>query len=246
MIIEIDGKACTCSPGEYLFDIASRNRIYIPTLCRHEGLTGRGCCRVCIVEVETRGRKDIVTACIYPVEQQCCVFTDSDRVKRRRGMMLALLRSCAPESEEIARLCEMYGTPIYERFVQKANEKCILCGLCVSACETLGTSAISSVNRGVEKKISTPYNEPAADCIGCGSCAAVCPTGAISIEESNSSRTIWNRKFSVQLCDNCGSLVGTQDELAFAAKKTGIEPSTLCESCRRKAITDAMITAYGS
>ncbi|MCL1876074.1 MAG: 2Fe-2S iron-sulfur cluster-binding protein [Synergistaceae bacterium] len=244
MIIEIDGKACTCSPGEYLLNIASRNGFSIPTLCHHDGLPGQGCCRVCIVEVSLRDRKDIVTACIYPVEQECSVFTDSDRVKRQRGMILALLRASAPESEEISRLCKMYDAPLYERLTQKANEKCILCGLCVSACETLGASAISSVNRGVEKTVSTPYDEPAADCIGCASCAAVCPTGAISVEENNSSRAIWNRKFTLQLCRHCGKPVGTLDELAFAARKTGVAQTTLCEECRRKAIADEMITAY--
>ena len=245
MIIKIDGKTCTCSSGEYLLDIASRNGIYIPTLCHHDGLPGLGCCRICIVEAVVFDRKDIVTACIYPVEQECSVFTDSDRVKRQRGMLLALLRSSAPESAEIAQLCKAYGVPDYERFTQKANEKCILCGLCVSACETLGTSAISSVNRGVEKAVSTPYDEPSTDCIGCASCAAVCPTGAISVEESDSTRTIWNRKFSLQLCRHCGSPFGTLDELAFAAKKSEIEPSTLCSACRQKVIADSMIAAYG-
>lgn len=245
MIITIDGKSCACEQGEYLLDIASRNGIKIPALCHHEGLPGQGCCRVCIVEVESRGRRSIVTACVYPVEQECEVSTDSGRVKRQRGVVLSLLRSRAPESAEIARLCEEYGAPEYGRFDKKTGEKCILCGLCVKACESIGTGAISTVNRGVEKAVSTPYDEPAADCAGCGSCAGICPTGAIVAEEDNLTRTIWNKRFELQLCDRCGKPAGTSEELRLAAKRAGTEPSALCAECRRKAIADAMAMTYG-
>lgn len=245
MTITIDGKSCECERGEYLLDIAGRNGIVIPSLCHHGGLPGQGCCRVCIVETETRGRRNIVTACVYPVEQECSVFTNSDRVKRQRGMILALLHARAPESTEVALLCELYGAPEYERFAVKSGEKCILCGLCVKACESLGTGAISTVNRGVEKAVSTPYDEPSADCAGCGSCAGVCPTGAITVDEDDSSRTIWGKTFPLQMCGRCGKPAGTREELELAAKKAGSEPSPLCGECRRKAVADAMAAAYG-
>ena len=74
LTITIDGKACTCQPGEFLIDIAKRNGIFIPTLCGKQlALRGRGCCRVCIVELVERGhskrskRSKMVVSCIYPV-----------------------------------------------------------------------------------------------------------------------------------------------------------------------------------
>lgn len=244
MTITIDGKACVCEPGEYLLDIARRNGVVIPALCHHEGLPGQGCCRVCIVEVETGGRKNIVTACVYPVERECSVYTDSDRVRRQRGMILALLRSRAPESAEIARLCEEYGAPEYKRFAEKPGEKCVLCGLCVKACESMGTGAISTVNRGVEKTVSTPYDEPSADCVGCGSCASVCPAGAIAMEETALTRVIWDREFSLVLCERCGAAIGTREELELAAKRACSEHSPLCGECRRKAVADTLAATY--
>ncbi|MDR1560396.1 MAG: 4Fe-4S dicluster domain-containing protein [Clostridiales bacterium] len=245
MNITIDGKPCVCEPGEYLLDVARRNRIVIPTLCHHDGLPGQGCCRVCIVEVEIRGRRNIVTSCVYPVERECAVFTDSDAVNQQRRVVLALLRSRAPEADRINRLCKLYKVPEYERFASKSGEKCILCGLCVKACQSLGTGAIAAMNRGVEKEVSTPYDKPSDDCVGCGSCAAVCPTGAIEVKEDAASRAIWNREFRLRICERCGQPAGTMEELELAARKSGAEPSALCGECRKKAVADAMAATYG-
>jgi len=245
MTVTIDGKACACEPGECLLNVARRNRIPIPTFCNHEGLPGLGCCRVCIVEAVIRGRGSIVSSCVYPVEEECTVFTNNDRVKRQRRTVLAMLRACAPGAERVARLCKMYGVPEYGRFAEQPGEKCILCGLCVKACQSLGTSAIAAVNRGVDKAVSTPYGKPSADCVGCGSCARVCPTGAIEMTEDGTTRTIWKKEFRLQICERCGKPAGTVEELDLAAKKAGQGPVLLCAECRKKAITDVMAVTYG-
>jgi len=245
MIITIDGKKCVCEPGEYILDIAKRNDIKIPTLCHHGGLTDQGCCRVCIVEVEINERCDIVTACIYPVEQDCTVLTDSERVTAQRGMILSLLKALAPESSEVSQLCEIYNAPVNERFTRKDGGKCILCGLCVEACESLGTSAIATMQRGIDKVVSTPYDEPSQVCVGCASCAMVCPTKAIDVKESYGERVIWNRSFLFKFCKKCGSKIGTLAELIRASHKINAEVPDLCENCRKKAITDAFAETYG-
>ena len=78
--IRIDGKECACQKGEYLYDVARRNGIAIPVLCRSDAFANhRACCRICIVEVEIRGRRKVVTSCVYPVEQECDVFTKSEK-----------------------------------------------------------------------------------------------------------------------------------------------------------------------
>jgi NADH dehydrogenase/NADH:ubiquinone oxidoreductase subunit G len=244
MNITIDGKTCACEKGEYLLDIAARNGITIPSLCHHEGLPGQGCCRVCIVEVELNGRRSVVTACVYPIERECAVFTGSEPILRQRGMVLALLRSLAPESAEVARLCEEHAAPIIPRFVARPGKKCVLCGLCAKACESLGTGAISTVNRGVDKDVSTPYGEMSAVCVGCKSCAAVCPTGAIEVSEDENNRTIWNKTFPIRKCARCKKPLGTMAELRRAAQITGAEIPAHCETCRKKNITDVLAATY--
>ena len=183
--ITIDGKDCTCEKGEYLWDVAKRNGVFIPVFCRSDAFPDhRACCRVCIVEVEIRGRSKVVTSCVYPVEQECVVRTDSDRIKEERSVVLGLLAARAPEAQRVALLSKINGNDGFERLTVLDGEKCILCGLCVQACESLGTSAISTVNRGVDKEISTPYGDPSSSCVGCLSCANVCPTDAISYTQT--------------------------------------------------------------
>ena len=73
----------------------------------------------------------------------------------------------------------------------------------------LGASAISTVNRGTTKKVSTPYDRQAAPCIGCASCAGFCPTKCIEVEDTEEGRTIWNKKFPWVKCEICGKIVST-------------------------------------
>lgn len=269
MKITINGKSCDCEKGEYILSVARRNQIEIPTLCHHEGFQGQAACRLCIVEIVENGKSRIVVSCVFPVERECDVFTDSEKVRRQRGMILRLLQKRAPESEEIQALCEKYDAPEVDRFIeektvpadrlsesdsQQASEngkalgihtKCVLCGLCVKACAELSVGAISTVNRGVLKEISTPYHEPSSICIGCGSCAYVCPTNAIDMTETDKTRTIWGKTFRLVHCERCGKLIGTEEEIGFAAEKSGQDRDILCEECRKKQIAAAFRHTYG-
>ena len=236
MIIKINGKECECEKGEFLLQIARRNGIEIPTLCHHDSLPGQGACRLCICEVFERGRGKVVVSCVYPVEKECEVETDNEKIRRQRGMILALLKARAPESKEIAALCEKYNAPVIDRFITIDKEKCVLCGLCAKACGELGAGAISTVNRGVIKAVSTPFNEPSAKCVGCGSCARVCPTGAIQIKEDYNTRTIWGKEFPLVHCPECGAVLGTKEELELAAQKSGEPVRELCDDCKKKQI----------
>lgn len=245
MNIMINGKACACEKGEYLLDIARRNDIIIPTLCRHAVLGEQGCCRVCIVEVEEKGKKRIVTACIYPVTRECSVETESEKVREQRGIILELLRRRAPDSAEIAALCEAYQAPRIERFRSLDSGKCILCGLCVQACGKLGSGAINTMLRGTEKLVGTPYNEASPDCVGCASCAEVCPTGHIAVTETEDTRTIWGRTFTLVKCARCGAVIDTPEALALEAQRIGQPVPVLCVDCRHRYMADEMAHTYG-
>ena len=173
------------------------------------------------------------------------MFTDSEKVRRQRGMILRLLEKRAPDSPEIKALCEKYAAPEIDRFVRVDGGKCVLCGLCVKACGELSVGAISTVNRGVTKEVATPYHEPSSVCVGCGSCASVCPTGAIEMTETDESRTIWGKTFPLVRCSRCSGIIGTREELDYAAKRSGHEPETLCRNCRQAQIAGTFAHTFG-
>ncbi|MCQ2752074.1 MAG: 2Fe-2S iron-sulfur cluster-binding protein [Coriobacteriales bacterium] len=245
--ITIDGKKCTCEHGEYIWDVAHRNGIKIPALCRHDAFGDhRACCRICLVEVEIKGRRKVVTSCVYPIECECDIYTKSEKVLEERSVVMALLAARSPESEKIQGMAKrMEADTGFERLIKLDNEKCILCGLCVQACNALGTGAISTVNRGTDKEVSTPYDKENISCIGCLSCANVCPTGSIAFEEDAESRTIWNKKFELVKCEKCGEVIGTKESYEFAKKDAKDDNDALvCDACKKKAIADELAATY--
>jgi bidirectional [NiFe] hydrogenase diaphorase subunit len=240
MELTINGKKVTAEPGEFILQVARRNGIGIPTLCHHEGVPPWGGCRVCIVEIshpDWPGWSRIVTSCLYPAEDGLVVDTNSEKVRQTRAVTLDLLLARCPDSPEIQALARSYG--IEETSFQKREhpDLCILCGLCVRVCQAVGAGAIATVGRGIDKMVEVPFESvDYAACIGCLACATNCPTHAIEFEETENSRTIWNRDFELVRCVECGEPIGTPQQLDFYAEKTGLPRSYFdkCEKCQRK------------
>ncbi|MFB0564829.1 MAG: 2Fe-2S iron-sulfur cluster-binding protein [Candidatus Aminicenantaceae bacterium] len=179
--LSIDNQEVSVKKGATILKASEKLGVEIPTLCYHEGLPPYGACRLCVVEViEEKGNR-IVAACSFPVEERMKVVTNSDRVLKRRKMIVEFLLARCPEVKAVSDLADKMGIKKY-RFKPK-NEDCILCGLCVRVCnEIVGTGAIGFVNRGKKLRVDTPFHLASDVCIGCGACSYLCPTGTIEME----------------------------------------------------------------
>ncbi len=193
--INIDGKEIKAEAGKSVLEAAKSAGIDIPTLCYHPALAPFGSCRLCVVEIESRGRKRIVTSCNYPIEEGLVVATHSEEVIEIRKGIIELYLAQAPVAERIKELAKEYGVEAPRFKIGDENEKCILCGLCARICEErMGASAINFMHRGVDREVATPYQltrEIDMDvCRACGACAFVCPTGAIDLEEITTKKPV--------------------------------------------------------
>ncbi len=181
LIVIIDGHEIETSAEEGSATILQAARlagIYIPTLCHHPSLEAYGSCRLCTVQIVKNGRKKLVTACNYPLEDGLIVNTCTQEIMEIRRMIMELLLARCPQEKRLQEMAGEYGV-IKPRFLPQ-DKNCILCGLCYRVCEELvGVAAINAQNRGVTRDVDTPYGQLSEECIACGACALVCPTNSI-------------------------------------------------------------------
>ncbi len=234
--LTIDGRSIDAEKGRSILEAARKHGIQIPSLCYHPGLEAFGACRLCVVEITKPGWKDwkqLVTSCLYPVEEDLIVYTQSPEVMENRKVVLDLQLARVPESEVIRQLAAQYGIHDTSYTKRKDADNCILCGICVRVCEAIGAFAISTLSRGPDKYVEVP--DPSA-CIGCLACAETCPTDAIPFTEKDGIRHIWHRDFELVGCESCGKPMMTQEQIDHFVKKSGLPQNyfTQCDRCLKK------------
>jgi bidirectional [NiFe] hydrogenase diaphorase subunit len=175
--IVIDGEKVKIEKGSTLMQAAKKLGIHIPTLCYHEKIKPHGACRLCIVEIERKGRSKIVASCAFPVEEGLTVHTESPKVEQIRKNLVELYMALFPFNPEIKRLAKKYEL-VSTRYRKEYNY-CILCGLCVRYCEEVKkNNAVGFVGRGINKKVAfIPESAYFKKCKDCMECMDICPTG---------------------------------------------------------------------
>ena len=176
----INNKKVAAEQGWTVLETARHYGVKIPTLCFHESVTPSGACRLCMVELRDGDWSKLVASCIYPVQEGINVYTESERVQNVRRWVFEMLLASSPASQEIKEMAAKHGV-LSTRFpIHEPEQTCMVCGLCSRVCEeVVGLSAISTVDRGIHKKISSPFLRPTDICVACGSCVSICPTGAM-------------------------------------------------------------------
>ena len=173
--MRIDGKEVQAAEGMTVLEAAQSAGISIPTLCHHEKLASFGGCRLCIVEAEAQGRKNIVASCVHQAEDDMIINTRSEKIDRIRKSILELLLAHAPDSPQLQELAADYGAD-KDKFEQEASF-CVHCGLCVRYCaEVKQENAVGFIDRGIRKEISFLPEIASKVCNGCKECFPLCPT----------------------------------------------------------------------
>ncbi|HIC92738.1 MAG TPA: 2Fe-2S iron-sulfur cluster binding domain-containing protein [Anaerolineae bacterium] len=201
----IDGKEVKGERGDTILQVCQKNGIDVPTLCHFAELSNIGSCRICIVEIEERGRTRMDTACTTPAAEGMAVRTNGDKLNALRKATIELLFA---ERNHFCMYCEMSGDCElqslayrfgmdhirYPHFYPKLpvdssrkyfildHNRCVLCRRCVRACaELVGNHTIGVMERGIGTMIHADLNVPFGEssCVSCGTCLSVCPTGAL-------------------------------------------------------------------
>ena len=181
ILLQIDGKEVEAKEGMTILEAARSVGISIPTLCHHEKLKPYGACRICVVEVEARGRTNLVASCIHVIEQDLVVKTRSEKVDKTRKILLEQFLAHAPEAEVLQDLAQEYGAD-KNRF-EKEPSFCILCGLCVRYCtEVKKANAIGFFDRGTSREIRFIPEVASKECADCKECFPLCPTSYLQAE----------------------------------------------------------------
>jgi ferredoxin len=123
----------------------------------------------------------------------------------------------APQSEAILTLAESFGID-----VGSPPDGCIRCRLCIRVCkEIVGPGALKMVQRNGQNFVVPIENR----CIGCGTCANICPTHVIKVEDRDNVRTISIRdevigRHPLERCEGCGRLFATPKFLDHVHRRT--------------------------
>lgn len=179
--LTINGQTLNVKDGITILEAARSAGIDIPTMCSHPDLTPYGACRLCVVEIQKNGRSWVETSCTRPVEDGLTVETNSERAATVRGQMAALLLSRCPENKAVQNMAATFGVDEPPFPSADPNEDCILCGMCVRACdEKAGKHILGFVDRGGARRVTTAFGEADEYCQTCNECVTYCPTGAIT------------------------------------------------------------------
>jgi NADH-quinone oxidoreductase subunit G len=201
--LTIDGREVSINGERNLLEVIRKAGVDLPTFCYHSELSVYGACRLCLVNVEGRG---LCGACSTPAEPGMKVRTSTEEIREIRRIAVELLlanhdRSCPTcaksASCQLQSLARRLGieqvrfksvhqpAPVDHSspsLVRDPN-KCVLCGDCVRMCEEIqSVGAIDFAFRGHQVAVLPAFGKDLKDveCVNCGQCASVCPTGALA------------------------------------------------------------------
>ncbi len=166
--------------------------VEVPRFCDQPGLSVRGHCRACFVEMDGR----MVPACSTAARAGAEVRTDTPRLVAYRRDLGELMRAeCEPGGivGEVLAGWGVDGTRYASTRCARTKDEshaylrldldaCILCRRCERACaEVQGQFVYAVTGRAAATELTWGGGAfTDSDCTSCGACVAACPTGAIT------------------------------------------------------------------
>lgn len=265
----INGHQVEFTDEKNVLTVIRNTGIELPTLCYHSELSIYGACRLCTVEDE-RGKT--FASCSEVPRDGMVLFTHTRKLMKYRKMIIEMLlashdRDCTTciktgtcQLQELASMVgvqevrfdytkKKYAIDRSSPSIIRDPSKCILCGDCVRMCDSIqNVNAIDFAYRGTDAIVSPAFNKPIAetDCVNCGQCRVVCPTGAISIKTNID--LVWdaiadkNTKIVAQIAPAVRVAVGDQ----FGLPKGSNVMGKIVAILHRIGIDEVYDTAYGA
>lgn len=223
-MIEIDGRA-TSADGS-LLDACRRVGADVPAFCHDRRLGPGAHCRACLVELDGR----VVPACTTHARDGQRVETSTERLEAyRRDLAELMLAEASPEGrvketlaalgavgDRYAKLERAAESDASHPYLRLNMQRCIACRLCERVCaDVQGQFVFATLGRGAKTHVAWGEQPFAStDCVSCGACAAVCPSGAISDVDRLRAETQTEERVVTSTCSYCG--VGCQLRLHVA------------------------------
>ncbi len=242
--ILIDDRPVACEEGQTVLEVARKNGINIPHLCFHPALKPSGACRLCGVKVASpSGKQTVMLSCILQAKKGMRVETGSPQVRAHLEKAFQRLFQMAPQAERIRRLAKKYNiSPPPE------PDGCIRCRLCVRVCKEIVKARALKMEKTED---GSRVVQGAGQCIGCGTCANLCPNGVIRVTDEESVRTVSVQgrtvgQLPLERCGACGRMYATVDFLNRVDHISPDHPHTkdphhLCPSCTKLMSSRALI-----
>jgi len=200
-----------------------------------------------------------VASCVTPIASGMVINTHSPRVIERRKTIVKLMLTSHPDSclvcdkgnrcqlrriasdlgiglVELQRIPRMASIEEVNPFLERDLSKCILCAKCIRACQELVVEgAIDYFQRGFTTIPATLNNLPLenSECTFCGTCVALCPTGALMEKDrvyggTTKSTTETTCPFCGCGCSICLEVKDNQVVRVIPGKEGPVNHSLLC------------------
>ena len=157
LTVSIDDELVEFRDGETIYDVSTRCRREVPSLCYDPRLEPFGACRLCVVDVE--GVRNPVASCTTKATDGMVVRTKTKAIEKYRKTLLEMVASenrnldidplSGYSSQELTQLLDQYDTN-NKRFLGKKSgesndsdknpfilrdyDNCISCYRCVRVC----------------------------------------------------------------------------------------------------------------